>query len=245
MAGDGRFRYVYAREGRGQGARGRRRPTLLGAHAWVRTRAQVLDDGWIGTRRDRERAGPHRRRRARVARRFRVRRSRAAGRGTAAVGPRQPHARRDVRPARRRRGSGVTRTDVQVRGFRPDEWELLRELRLRALSQDPDAFVRRTRERSSSPTKSGASARATPGSQRATARRAGIVSAVPVDGDGAELVAMWVARDFRGRGVGDALVAWVVAEARRAGARLRSSRVRARKRRRGASLRTLRVRRDR
>ncbi len=48
MAGDGRFRYVYARKGAAKelaaGA-----AELLGRHAWVCTRAQVLDEGWIGT----------------------------------------------------------------------------------------------------------------------------------------------------------------------------------------------------
>ena len=49
MAGDGRFRYLYARQGRGQGARGRgdrsaRRRTPGCARA-----REVLDDGWIGT----------------------------------------------------------------------------------------------------------------------------------------------------------------------------------------------------
>ena len=111
----------------------------------------------------------------------------------------------------------MTRTDVQVRGFRPDEWELLRELRLRALSQDPDAFFS-TREREVAFTDEIWRERTSnAGLATCDGEGAGIVSAVPVDGDGAELVAMWVARDFRGRGVGGALVAWVVAEARRAG----------------------------
>ena len=48
MAGDGRFRYLYARKGAAKELAAAA-TDLLGTHAWVRTRAQVLDDGWIGT----------------------------------------------------------------------------------------------------------------------------------------------------------------------------------------------------
>jgi predicted AlkP superfamily pyrophosphatase or phosphodiesterase len=48
MAGDGRFRYVYAHKGAARDLAAAA-TELLGEHAWVRTRAQVLDDGWIGT----------------------------------------------------------------------------------------------------------------------------------------------------------------------------------------------------
>ena len=48
MAGDGRFRYCYARKGAAKELR-RRPRELVGEHAWVRSRAEVLDDGWIGT----------------------------------------------------------------------------------------------------------------------------------------------------------------------------------------------------
>jgi hypothetical protein len=48
MAGDGRFRYVYAQKGAARDLAAAA-TELLGEHAWVRTRAQVLDEGWIGT----------------------------------------------------------------------------------------------------------------------------------------------------------------------------------------------------
>jgi hypothetical protein len=47
MAGDARFRYVYARKGAAKELASAA-SDLVGEHAWVRTRAQVLDDGWIG-----------------------------------------------------------------------------------------------------------------------------------------------------------------------------------------------------
>jgi hypothetical protein len=47
MAGDARFRYVYARKGAAKELASAA-ADLVGDHAWVRTRAQVLDDGWIG-----------------------------------------------------------------------------------------------------------------------------------------------------------------------------------------------------
>ena len=105
MAGDGRFRYSYARKGAAKelAAGGGRaaRQARVGAHARAGARRRLDRHG-----RDRQRAGPARRRRARVARRVRVRRSRAPGRGAAAVGARQPHRRRDVRPARGRGRAG-------------------------------------------------------------------------------------------------------------------------------------------
>jgi Type I phosphodiesterase / nucleotide pyrophosphatase len=48
MAGDGRFRYLYAQRGAAKELASAAKE-LLGARAWVRTRAEVLDEGWIGT----------------------------------------------------------------------------------------------------------------------------------------------------------------------------------------------------
>ena len=48
MAGDGRFRYLYARPGSAKDLAAAARD-LLGEHAWVRTRGELLDDGWLGT----------------------------------------------------------------------------------------------------------------------------------------------------------------------------------------------------
>jgi predicted AlkP superfamily pyrophosphatase or phosphodiesterase len=47
MAGDGRFRYLYARHGAAKDLAAVARD-LLGDHAWVRSRGEVLDDGWLG-----------------------------------------------------------------------------------------------------------------------------------------------------------------------------------------------------
>ncbi|MGQ0824084.1 MAG: alkaline phosphatase family protein [Actinomycetota bacterium] len=48
MAGDGRFRYLYARKGAAKELLDAARE-LVGAHAWVRSRAELLADGWIGS----------------------------------------------------------------------------------------------------------------------------------------------------------------------------------------------------
>jgi predicted AlkP superfamily pyrophosphatase or phosphodiesterase len=48
MAGDGRFRYLHARRGEAK-ALAAAATDLLGPHAWVRSRREVLDEGWIGT----------------------------------------------------------------------------------------------------------------------------------------------------------------------------------------------------
>jgi predicted AlkP superfamily pyrophosphatase or phosphodiesterase len=47
MAGDGRFRHLHARRGESK-ALAAAASDLLGTHAWVRTRREVLDEGWIG-----------------------------------------------------------------------------------------------------------------------------------------------------------------------------------------------------
>jgi hypothetical protein len=48
MAGDGRFRSLYARRGAARDLADAARDAF-GAHAWVRTRGEVLEEGWIGT----------------------------------------------------------------------------------------------------------------------------------------------------------------------------------------------------
>jgi predicted AlkP superfamily pyrophosphatase or phosphodiesterase len=47
MAGDARFRYVYAKRGAAAELAAAARD-LVGPHAWVRTRAELLDEGWFG-----------------------------------------------------------------------------------------------------------------------------------------------------------------------------------------------------
>jgi hypothetical protein len=48
MAGDGRFRYLYAKAGKQRDLTAAARE-LVGAQAWVRTRAELLEEGWLGT----------------------------------------------------------------------------------------------------------------------------------------------------------------------------------------------------
>ena len=118
MAGDGRFRYLYARKGAARELLAAARDQV-GDAAWVWSRAEVLDEGLLGDGRDRQRARPHRRRRARGARRGRVRRSGAAERGAAALGPRLAHRRRDARPPRRR---GRPRPGLSLTPARSEPW---------------------------------------------------------------------------------------------------------------------------
>ena len=112
---------------------------------------------------------------------------------------------------------------MEVRRVRPDEWQALRDLRLRALAADPDAFGN---------TYADASQR-TDDDWRAYADRpdgaafvattpdgfVGMASGGPAPGhpDAAGLYGMWVAPEARGQGVGSALVDAVEAWAREAG----------------------------
>ncbi len=94
-----------------------------------------------------------------------------------------------------------------------DDWERWRDLRLAALRDSPEAFC--------------ASLRDWEDADEARWRRrlrevpfntilelegapAGMVSAEPIDGDGVELLSLWVAPQARGRGAGDALVRAVI-----------------------------------
>ena len=119
---------------------------------------------------------------------------------------------------------------MEVRRVRPDEWQALRDLRMRALAADPDAFGN---------TSADASQR-TDDDWRAYADRpdgaafvattpdgfVGMASVGPAPGhpDAAGLFGMWVAPAARGQGVGSALVDAV--EAWAPGGRLREHRAR-------------------
>jgi ribosomal protein S18 acetylase RimI-like enzyme len=112
---------------------------------------------------------------------------------------------------------------VEIRRVRPDEWQALRDLRLRALATDPDAF---------GDSLAHASAR-TDADWQAYADRPDRVGFVAVTADGfvgmamggpapdhpevAGLYGMWVAPEARGAGVGTALIDAVEAWAREAG----------------------------
>ncbi len=115
-------------------------------------------------------------------------------------------------------------TRIDVRSVQPDEWEALRDLRLRALATDPDAFGD-TYERA---------VRDDAAAWRARADRPDGATFVAVDEDGAfvgmasggpapsrpdagAVYGMWVAPEARGQGLGAALLTAVEAWARAAG----------------------------
>jgi GNAT superfamily N-acetyltransferase len=113
---------------------------------------------------------------------------------------------------------------IDVRRVRPEEADLLRAVRLRALADAPEAFTARLADEAAQP----------PSFWEARARRgadgpdgasflgfcdgaaAGIVGAFRRGGV-AELVSMWVAPEARGAGLARALVAAAVAWARASG----------------------------
>jgi ribosomal protein S18 acetylase RimI-like enzyme len=112
---------------------------------------------------------------------------------------------------------------MEVRRVRPDEWQALRDLRLRALAEDPDAFGNTYAEAS----------QRTDAEWQAYADRAdgaafvattsdgfaGMAMGGPAPGhpDSAGLYGMWVAPEARGQGIGGALIGAVEAWAREAG----------------------------
>jgi ribosomal protein S18 acetylase RimI-like enzyme len=102
-----------------------------------------------------------------------------------------------------------------------DDWELLREVRMRALNDSPEAFLDTAEQASSSP-ESLWRARSTPSDTQACFLGddgAGMVSCfVADDPKTVFLVAMWVAGEQRGMGVARDLVERVVDWAREHGA---------------------------
>jgi GNAT superfamily N-acetyltransferase len=107
---------------------------------------------------------------------------------------------------------------VAVQPFTPDEWELLRDLRLRALRDAPEAFTSTEARESAFDEGTWRDRTARMAYATRDGSPAGIVGAIHADdGRSTLLVGMWVAPEHRGIGVGDALVAWVLDEARRAG----------------------------
>jgi ribosomal protein S18 acetylase RimI-like enzyme len=110
---------------------------------------------------------------------------------------------------------------VSVRELRPDEWREARELRLRSLAESPTAFLRTLAEEQAfgdEVWQERAAADARRGCFVAEADGGLVGSAVGIaDGHEAYLAAMWVAPEYRRRGVGLALVEAVVAWARSQG----------------------------
>lgn len=103
-----------------------------------------------------------------------------------------------------------------MRTVDPDDWPLLRELRLAALSDTPDAFAS-TYAREAAFTDDVWRERAPNGAIAFVDGRAAGIAACIANGTGAELVGMWVAPAERNNGAGRALVEWVIGQARAAG----------------------------
>jgi len=111
-----------------------------------------------------------------------------------------------------------------IRQVLRDDWERLRDVRLRALAEDPEAFLETHAEASAFPDELW-KARATPAADRSSfvverdGRFDGLVSCFVADDPATVfLVAMWVAPELRGTGNARALVERVVDWAGRHGA---------------------------
>jgi GNAT superfamily N-acetyltransferase len=115
---------------------------------------------------------------------------------------------------------------IDVRAIGADEWPLWRDLRLEALREAPDAFGASLVEwQGEGDTETRWRARLSTVPFNAVAYLdgvpAGMASGTALDEDGtSELISMWVAPFARGHGVGEALVAAVIARAREEGATL-------------------------
>lgn len=108
-----------------------------------------------------------------------------------------------------------------IRQATADDWRLLREVRLRALADSPDAFLE-TFEAASNAPESQWRERATPSGQQASFLReegAAMVGCfVADDPETVFLVAMWVAPELRGTGTARDLVQHVIDWSRQHGA---------------------------
>ncbi|MCW3037091.1 MAG: acetyltransferase, partial [Actinobacteria bacterium] len=113
---------------------------------------------------------------------------------------------------------------MEVRRVRPEEWQSLRDVRLRALKDAPSAFATRFEEARERPDALWIdwAAKSAEGDGRAMflawdgAAVVGMVGTFVEDGR-PWLIAMWTDPDARGRGVGRALVEATAAFAREAG----------------------------
>jgi ribosomal protein S18 acetylase RimI-like enzyme len=115
--------------------------------------------------------------------------------------------------------------DVVVRRIRADEWQALRDLRLRALADAPDAFGATLEETAARPDEAWQARIADEQSIMVVAERAGRLVGMasggdaPMDDPSAALYSMWVDPAVRGRGVAGAIVETVVDWATAAGYR--------------------------
>jgi ribosomal protein S18 acetylase RimI-like enzyme len=111
--------------------------------------------------------------------------------------------------------AGVT---MRVREVGPDDWMVWRLLRQRSLLEDPQAFAASVeRWTGDQDTEDNWRARlAAPGACFVAEHGAAPVGMVAIrpddDGDGQQLISMWVTPSARGRGVGRALVGRVISE---------------------------------
>jgi len=118
----------------------------------------------------------------------------------------------------------VENGDGGVRQLRPDEWPLWRALRLRALADAPEAFGEALAHAQARPDEGWREFAARPDVAQLVAERdgapAGMAAAVidPEDPARADLYAMWVAPEARGRGAGRALAEAALRWTRRRGA---------------------------
>jgi ribosomal protein S18 acetylase RimI-like enzyme len=129
-------------------------------------------------------------------------------------------------PSRSARPRACEAEDV-IRRVEPDDWQRLRDVRLRALTSDPDAFLETVANARTFPDERWRE-RAQPTDRNVTfvheQNRAfdGMVSAFVADeAETAHLVGMWIAPELRGSGVARKLVERR-GEMRLKGARLRS-----------------------
>ena len=111
-----------------------------------------------------------------------------------------------------------------IRQIQADDWRLLRDVRLRALAADPDAFLETHADASEFPEERWRE-RATPSDRQAgfaferDGRFDGLVSCFVADDPATViLVAMWVAQELRGTGAARGLVDEVVEWSRAHGA---------------------------
>ena len=111
--------------------------------------------------------------------------------------------------------AGVT---MRVREVGPDDWVIWRLLRQRSLVEDPQAFAASIERWTGDQDReeNWRSLLAEPGARFVAEHGVAPVGMVAIrpddDGDGQQLISMWVAPSARGRGVGRALVGRVISE---------------------------------